>query len=520
MKRYHIIGFFTLLSALLLCQSCDHWMDIYPTNEQVSPRFWQSKEDVEMVLGCGYETLRAQVGVSLIDWGELRASSLVARSNTSKQKLQDFKLTSDNTLCSWSGMYKVLNMANSVIQYAPQVQQKDETYLTSYMNGHIVEALFLRSLINFYLVRNWKEAPLVTKPYVDDSEEFDKVKSSEQDIIACIKQDIRTALSLNPKEYYDDDRWIGASKGRATKWALYALMADVCLWSEDYDECIEYCDKLLNAAQTSKSAIYPAFMEDPEQWFTIFYDGNTNESVFEINWQTQTYNQTNGSPSNIFTISSSSVYLYSTAMSARLDAEAAVTDAEGRHSVRAEWGAFATYSVGESQHLVWKYNGLIGEKDVAMLRSTKDANWIVYRMADVVLMKAEAMVWQGGHGQEALKLINRVRTRACLNPLSADVDIDTDNQLEMLQAILYERDIEFAAEGKRWYDLIRFGRSQDFKYKDKFIDIILENNATVSDSWIVSVLQDPDAWFLPVNQSELDVNVLLEQNPYYVTTSN
>ena len=297
-------------------------------------------------------------------------------------------------------------------------------------------------------------------------------------------------------------------------------MADVCLWSEDYDECIEYCDKLLNASQTSRSAIYPAFMEDPEQWFTIFYDGNTNESVFEINWQTQTFNQTNGSPSNIFTISSSSVYLYSTAMSARLDAEAAVTDAEGRHSVRAEWGAFATYSVGESQHLVWKYNGLIGEKDVAMLRSTKDANWIVYRMADVVLMKAEAMVWQGGHGQEALKLINRIRTRACLNPLSADIDIDINNQLEMLQAILYERDIEFAAEGKRWYDLIRFGRSQDFKYKDKFIDIILENNATVSDSWIVSVLQDPDAWFLPVNQSELDVNVLLEQNPYYATTSN
>ena len=115
-----------------------------------------------------------------------------------------------------------------------EVQAKDKTYMEDTMNSHLSEAYFLRGLCHFYLVRNFKEAPIVTEPYVDDSAPYDIAKSSEEDIIAQIKSDIQTALDSGAaKEFFEDDQWEGASKGRATKWALYALMADVCLWSED-----------------------------------------------------------------------------------------------------------------------------------------------------------------------------------------------------------------------------------------------------------------------------------------------
>ena len=153
-------------------------------------------------------------------------------------------------------------------------------------------------------------------------------------------------------------------------------------------------------------------------------------------------------------------------------------------------------------------------------RSYKDANWILYRMADVLLMKAEALIWKGGEANfaQALELINKIRTRANVTTLS--VQTNAVSQENMLGYLLQERDLEFAAEGKRWYDLLRFGRSQNFKYKDQFINMIIENNSTVSASWIRSVLKNTDAWYLPISQGEIDSNPNLIQNPYYDVTAN
>ena len=220
----------------LLCGSCSDWLEVYPKNEQITANYWKAKEDVEAVLASGYSSLRACTR-TLVDWGELRGASIYAYSDTKKQKLQNFQITASDALCSWASIYKILNMANSVIKYAPEVQAKDKTYMEVTMNSHLSEAYFLRGLCHFYLVRNFKEAPIVTEPYVDDSAPYDIAKSSEEDIIAQIKSDIQTALDSGAaKEFFEDDQWEGASKGRATKWALYALMADVCLWSEDYDD--------------------------------------------------------------------------------------------------------------------------------------------------------------------------------------------------------------------------------------------------------------------------------------------
>ena len=106
------------------------------------------------------------------------------------------------------------------------------------------------------------------------------------------------------------------------------------------------------------------------------------------------------------------------------------------------------------------------------------------------------------------------------NVTTLSVQTNAVSQENMLGYLLQERDLEFAAEGKRWYDLLRFGRSQNFKYKDQFINMIIENNSTVSASWIRSVLKNTDAWYLPISQGEIDSNPNLIQNPYYDVTAN
>ena len=98
-------------------------------------------------------------------------------------------------------------------------------------------------------------------------------------------------------------------------------------------------------------------------------------------------------------------------------------------------------------------------------------------MPDVMLMKAEALIRIGGSANwtEALAIINRIRERSELRPrdeVSAE-NINEATEEILLEMLLDERDMEFAAEGKRWYDLLRYGKQQNFKYKSLIKKLIM-----------------------------------------------
>lgn len=419
------------------------------------------------------------------------------------------------TTVQWGTFYQVIGMANAVLKYAPTVMDKDASYYESRMNSHLTEAYFLRGLSYLYLVRNFREVPLITEPYVDDAMPNDVAKSSETEILELIKSDVRAALATNAAKETFDGTW--ATKGRATKWALYALMAETCLWAEEYEECVTYADYLINAT----AAMRPVFMSTPGQWFNMFYPGNSNESIFEIQYDETNYAQGSGSPSKVFpygtdvTIDS---YMYSEPMTLRLIEE--YTQHRGDEINRTYYGSFAgtAYASYPDNGIIWKYSGM-GVADREAVRTIQDANYIIYRMADVMLMKAEALIRIGGSANwtEALSIINQIRERSELNPRS---EVSADNISEateemLLEMLLDERDMEFAAEGKRWYDLLRYGKQQNFKYKARFKAIIMENNLTAENKWLSSVLDNDNAWYLPIPAEDIFNNSLLTQNPYY-----
>ncbi|MDE6394481.1 MAG: RagB/SusD family nutrient uptake outer membrane protein, partial [Duncaniella sp.] len=286
-----IIYSFVAVSMLLSATSCNDWLDVKPNNEQITDDFWKSKEDVDAVVLSGYVYLANSVP-TLIKWGELRGGSFYTMA--SENKLQDFNLTSSHSICNYGDIYKIINAANSVLNYAPQVRAIDATYHESIMNAHLCEAYFLRAYSYLILMKNFKEVPLVLVPYVDDTASFDIAKSTEAEIVAQIKADVETALATGAANgWLADNIW--ENQGRVTKWALYALMADVCLWSEDYATCKEYCDKILNA----DDALRPVFIKETSKWFDIFCPGNSNEGIFEVCWN---YQLSNGSNNNFMTL--------------------------------------------------------------------------------------------------------------------------------------------------------------------------------------------------------------------------
>lgn len=512
MKRIkHIILIF---ATLLLITSCDEWLNVYPENAQVSDVYWQSKQDVETVVVSGYYYLRSITINSLLPWGELRSGAIF---DVKGNDLQKFQLKPNNKANSnWGPLYQIINIANVVIANAPRVQKMDDTYELYEMNAHVCEAYFLRALSYYYIVRNWREAPLITQPYEDDSNPYQKAKATEEELIAQIKSDIKTALATGAAKEYFNTTW--ETKGRATKWAFYALMTDVCLWSEEYDTAIEYADFLLKTSSTRK----PAFMQTPTHasWFSMFNPGNSNESVFELQWNYEE-DQTNLLPVYFDNTSLDRKYEISLQLLKDFNLEYAETIGVEKEAVRTMHGGYyvddpSTFEIA-TRGYVWKYCGAQTLTD-KRTKTYYDPNFIVYRVTDVMLMKAEALILKtNGNSpsawQEAIDLMNEVRHRSNLEDLEYTENLSEEDMLKML---LHERRIEFVGEGKSWYDLLRFGRRANNKYKDLFIiQYVMNYNEQASESWLRSVLSNDDAHFLPVWENELRVNPLLVQNPYY-----
>ncbi len=500
-----------LLLAILAFQTtaCTDWLTVLPENEQVSDEYWSSKEEVESVLGAGYVYLRDAVP-QLIQWGELRGGSIY---QVTYNDLQAFQVTpNDADDCSWASLYKVIGMANSVIANAETVAQRDETFDEAVMKSYLTEAYFLRALSYFYIVRNWRDAPLIIDPYETDKISYEKAKSSGADILLQIKSDIQTALETGAaKEKFEED-W--ATKGRATKWALHALMADVCLWTEDYSDAILHCNEIIDAT----SSFRPVFVTDPFKWYELYYPGNSNGSIFEINWNQSLYNQTNNLATRFG--NGAPTYVYTERMMMNWLAETTETGVD--QAVRTIYGGYvpnttgANYATATTAY-VWKYSGIGFQDQVRNSVGEQDPNFIIYRMADVMLMKAEALIRTSSDqaGWEvALALVNQIRVRSNLeelHPVLSEV-----GEQDMLDIVLEERNMELAGEGKRWYDLLRVAKADDFKYRSVFlIDMVNEYNQTANPAWIRSVLSNDDALYLPIEASELENNRLLIQNPYY-----
>ena len=130
-------------------------------------------------------------------------------------------------------------------------------------------------------------------------------------------------------------------------------------------------------------------------------------------------------------------------------------------------------------------------------------------MADIMLMKAEALS-QLERYNEALRIINRIRERANVPAISL-----ANNRVAFEDAILEERALELAYEGKRWFDLLRMGRRNDFGRKGKLIEIIVSNVPSTQKRILAAKLTNPSGWYLPVYDKEIERNRNLEQNPFY-----
>ncbi len=484
-----------LITIMFLAGSCEEFLTVLPENNQSTVQYWKTKEDVEAVLGAGYVKLRA-AQENLFLWGEARGNGIYfSASGTSgqlaAQKLRQFDILATNELAKWDKLYAIINMANSVIKYAPKV--KDASFNENVRNSYLSEAYYLRSLAYFWLVRLWRDVPFVKEPYVDDTAPYDVAQTQGNIILQQCLVDLQNSLEAAKTRFPEIDATNPVNtKGRATKWSVYALIADINLWLGNYDAAISACESVINSGQVG--------LISGTNWFLNYFPGNSNESIFEIQYS-YSLNQTNA----FISWFSTNKYYYISPYQ-QLLFQANPGDLRGLNS---------SYN---SSGLIWKYIGINSTTTTARNSSLQtDQNYILYRLADVYLMQAEAYIMKGDslNLRKGLNLINVVRSRAGLA-----ASLGSSEQLGMMNTLLEERQREFFAEGKNWFDLVRTGIRPNAGFKDLFIESVLQVASASNSAMIRAILQDPNAWYLPVHTDELTANKLLVQNPYYANLGN
>lgn len=476
-----------LLLLALLCiipaTSCNDWLELIPPDGLVRDEYWKSKEDLEATLMGAYQKF-ANLDEKLFLYGELRADMVFEDLQTPNyyRDIMEGDIFPNNPLSNWSDFYIVINYCNNVLKYAPIIIEHDQTFTEYQMRGFEAEAIFLRSLAYFYLVRVFKDVPLVLNPSEEDDVDFFLPKSADTTILRVIRDDLERARFFVTDDYGTDEE----NAGRATRGSFLALLADISLWNFKYQDCINY----INEIEGIGYLLLPG-----GKWFENFYPGNSLETIFEFQ-----FDKNLDQPNSLWSLT----YYVNQNLRASESAIDILSPEISKEIIRGQ-GSIRDYDA-----IIWKYVGAAADgKTFRPGSDNTSANWIVYRYADILLMKAEALS-QLGRFDEALFIINKIRLRALMNPVEVQFTAEAFED-----AILKERALELAFEGKRWFDLLRMGRRNNFSRKSKLIEIIIDKVPATQKLVLASKLTNPFGWYMPILENELERNSNLVQNPYY-----
>ena len=490
MKKIFKIRVILLIIILGIQFSCSKYLELLPPSGLVREEFWKTKSDVDAVLMGAYQAFASMNG-SLFTYGEARGDMVQADYSLggNERNLIESNIYPDNGLCDWSGFYKVINYCNDVIKNAPEVKKIDNTFSDFQLQGYLAEAHFLRGLSYFYLVRIFKDVPLVLEPSESDGVDFYIPKTDGDEVL----KELLVYLNEYRKYASDGYKTLAEVKGRATKASFDALIADINLWLFDYNACIEACDRIIS---NKDFVLMPG-----ARWFELFYPGNSLEGIFEFQ-----FNDKYGQPNSLYGMTNRNSHQYDPSQHAD---ELFARQYGALELTRGENASIT--KLAENDYLIWKYIGSMPDGKTERFGSVQNScNWIVYRLADVYLMKAEALS-QVSRFSEASDLLNEIRFRANVVPV-----VIGNSAIAYEDAILDERALELAFEGKRWFDLLRMGRRNNFARKDKLVELIIKNVPSTQKRILSAKLTNPLGWYLPIAKSELERNKNLVQNPYYI----
>lgn len=595
-KYYKAIKSLILVITVALLASCSDFLTVIPKNIVTEDNFWNEKTDIEqMVAGVYVKLQSSDIIQRCLVWGELRSDNTDMgrniENNDDLYRLMKENLRPDNTYTDYAKFYEVINCANVVIERAPEVGEKDPTFTQSQVAATIAEMKAIRALCFFYIVRAFKDCPYPTHAYqsedVLDPQPAVSGDSIILDQIAELEGCVSQALRKYPKH---NNRDFNNNYNRITQNGIYAILCDMCLWMGQYDKVVKYAENIIvskhkdyendysrrvdeasggspvlfraeddyyNHAGYYGYPLYPCYRSKTygADYQAIFDEGNSFESIFELGYQKSSsstgQNLKIGGISTFYGSQASSETVNDGPIYANMDIVLDVHNGvfryyDSRYDARAYYN---TQPDGEwSKGFPAKY--VSGQTEVESVTTTElfkasyrgssrsSFNWIFYRLTDIMLMEAEALVELGGNDlntidpetnevivdenlDKAFKICYAVNRRSLLTDDyksgsekagAAKVVLNQSKyttKYTMRELVMNERHREFMFEGKRWFDLLRRCRREG---STSYVRGKVHAKGTASSA---TLFLNMESLYWPYNKTELKANPDLHQKSFY-----
>lgn len=505
-----------IISAISCKKSLD--LDIENPNRVDESNFWKTSKDavegINAVYGNFYRNgspysrwlpffmdVRSDDGYSTTGWPDLR---MISGLNITQYNVEPHRETWEH---HWRGVFR----ANQVLANVPNISMDDA--LKSRILG---EAKFLRAVYYYNLISIWGNIPLILRPSLP----ADKPSQAPQgEVWTQIEKDLTEAAAALPMSYTGDEI------GRATKGSAYGYLARAHMQQKEWQQAADALAWLVTGPGASQYDLVPNYRDN-----FMHTTENNKESVFEVQFKMRPENTGEDAPtSNVGTSRPPFFapgghgfrdanmhrwvvweFLKENNATGGRDPRLAVTalydstDERGPNFTSVYGSSWASHNYEpDYTNRVWYRKYLddyfrINQFEVF----NSPINFRAMRYADVLLLYAEALN-NLGQTTAAYAHVDRVRLRSGMARLSVVRPGMTQAQFQ--QQLEHERITELTGESVRWNDLARWGYFDDaaklalLKARDpEFNNFVLGRNK-----------------FMPIPQSEIDINPNLVQNPGY-----
>lgn len=438
MKNYKYMLAMILSSCILTgCQS--DFLNL-PSNTSLSTAvYYKSQSDFEQAINGAYAPLRDLYNGMYGAWamGEMRSDNTTYKYNPNDRGTIEAEFVKNFLDDATNGVprskyvinYRIISRVNHLLEPIDAVSFDQK--VKDNIKG---QAYFLRALAYFDLVQYFGSIPMHLKPAKTQADTSQPLASVE-DVYKQILTDIEQAVTLLPSKAEQE-------LGRVTKGAAQTLLGNVYIvqkrWAEaeqvlkevkGYELMSRYSDVFELANKNGSESIFEVQFKDGNEglhssfFYTFLVQPITAEETEAITGIPEVARTVEG-----YNIPTPDIIEAYEAGDVRKEASVGMLTAHGT-----PYPYIKKYCHSHTQ------SGKTGD------------NWPVYRYAEVLLFIAEALNEQG-NTDEALKYLNKVRTRALL-PASS-----VSGQTNVREAIIKERRVELAFENKRWLDLVRTGK--------------------------------------------------------------
>lgn len=438
----NIYSFLLAVCFALGCTCCDDFLTTLPESDYSADGSYRSQADFEYAIAAVYA---AQQELYQPNNSWFRA--MIGRSDDTRNGstymygLDQFtdNANVDILTSSWKYFWQIISRANLILDKIDAIEFKDEN-TKQHIKG---EAYALRAWSYYTLGWQYGGMPLIDRE-MTVNETKTVARSSQDETFDFATADYKKAIELLP------DTWSSTHAGRVTKNAAKGGLARLYMFRSDFSSAKPLLADIIN------SGLYK-MESDYRDCFTDSKD-NGSERVWEVQFNGNQSGEGQAFSTGMLPEGYTDGVIipfsgYSTAMLVSKNMDEAYEEDDLRKDLSIVTDIMVNGALQSTHYYIIKYC----HYDAYTPQDKNDwaNNLPILRYTDVKMMYAECLNEEGYMSNgDAFNILNEVRSRAGLPALTS---AEVPDQAAFRNAIIKERRVEFAFEGLRWNDLVRWG---------------------------------------------------------------